>query len=308
MGGDRLRRRRFLGGLAVSPLTLLSGCRCTSHPEPPSPGRAAPSTTPRAPASAAATPTRPLRVLTYNVLADPLRVEERIPPLMAVLEKADADIIALQEVAPWFMQLLHQQPWVGAYQESTMDGIRAYPGGQYILSRHPIQSCWAEVLPGRQRRTALYADIHVGDTNIRVATTHMESYLEDGPVRGAQLRKIFAKLRDAEHALFLGDFNFGDGEPEASRLESSYEDLWLALHSGDRGFTWDIERSELARESSFPGEPSRRLDRVLLRSNAWRGAAISIVGDQPVVPGKRDLFPSDHFGLVAELVRAGRDT
>ena len=303
MGDDRLRRRRFLGGLALSPLTLLSGCRCTSHQEPPSPG-AALSATPRAPASALATPVRPLRVLTYNVLADPLRVDERIPPLMAVLEKADADIIALQEVAPWFVQLLHQQPWVRAYQESKMDGMRAYPGGQYILSRYPIQSCWAEILPGQQRRTALYADIHVGDTNLRVATTHMESYLEDGPVRAAQLGRIFARLRGTEHALLLGDLNFGDGEPESSNLNSSYEDLWLALHPGDQGFTWNIEQSQLAREKSFPGEPSRRLDRILLHSNAWRGASISIVGDQPVVPGKRDLFPSDHFGLVAELVRS----
>lgn len=304
MNGGALGRRSFLGGLAVSPLTLLSGCRCTSHQEPPSPARAAPSAAASVPASTTTAPARPLRVLTYNVLADPLRVEERIPPLMSVLEKADADIIALQEVAPWFMQLLHQQPWVNAYHESKLDGARAYPGGQYILSRHPIRACWAEVLPGRQRRTALYADIIIGPTAMRVATTHMESYLEDGPVRAAQLDRILARLQAAEHALFLGDLNFGDGEPESSHLSSSYEDIWLALRPDDKGFTWDMEESELARESAFPGEPSRRLDRILLRSKAWRGAAISIVGNQPVVPGKRDLFPSDHFGLAAELVRS----
>lgn len=244
-----------------------------------------------------------LRVLTYNVLADPLRVPERVPPLLTLLREADADIIALQEVAPWFMRLLHEQPWVRAYHETTVDGVRAFPGGQYILSRYPIRDCSASVLPGRQRRTVLYADVEIGDMAMRVATTHMESFLDDGPVRAKQLDLIFGGLRGVEHALFLGDFNFGDGEPEGASLDPAYRDLWLGLRSGEPGFTWDIDKSDLARESSFVGEPSRRLDRILLRSKTWRGRSIEIIGDEPVAPGKRDLFPSDHFGLSAELVR-----
>jgi endonuclease/exonuclease/phosphatase family metal-dependent hydrolase len=130
----------------------------------------------------------------------------------------------------------------------------------------------------------------------------MESYLEDGPVQAVQLDRMFARLRGAEHALLLGDLNFGDGEPESSHLEAGYEDRWIALHPGLPGYTWDIDRSDLARDSSFRGEPSRRLDRVLLRSSVWRGGAVTILGDRPVHPGKTDLFPSDHFGLLADLV------
>ena len=43
---------------------------------------------------------RSIRILTYNVLADRVHVEQRVPPMLALLERSNADIIALQEVAP----------------------------------------------------------------------------------------------------------------------------------------------------------------------------------------------------------------
>ena len=136
---------------------------------------------------------------------------------------------------------------------------------------------------------------------ITVATTHAESFLEDGPTRAQQLEVIFGRLAGSGDALVLGDFNFGDGEPEEARVPAEYVDLWRALRPDEPGFTWDIERSEMARVGSFPGEPSRRLDRIYLRSQRTRGRSIEIIGDQPVHPGRRELFPSDHFGLAATL-------
>jgi hypothetical protein len=59
----------------------------------------------------------------------------------------------------------------------------------------------------------------------------------------------------------------------------------------------------MAKKGSFPGEKSRRLDRIFLRSTVWKGKDIRIIGDQPITPGKKDLFPSDHFGLVATVKR-----
>lgn len=48
---------------------------------------------------------------------------------------------------------------------------------------------------------------------------------------------------------------------------------------------------------------SRRLDRILIRSSLWKPASVRIVGDQPVTPGDKSLFPSDHFGLTGTVTR-----
>lgn len=257
-------------------------------------------------ASRASGPTR-LRVLTYNVLADPVGVELRIPRLLAIMREADADLLALQEVAPWFVEILAREGWLDAYQAARIDGQIALPNGQMILSRYPIASSRARRLVGRQGRTVLISTIELGpDERFVLATTHMESFLEDGPTRAAQLDAIFAELAgEAAPTLFAGDLNFGEGEqPDTAHLDPAFVDLWTQLRPGEPGFTWDIERSPMAAAGSFVGEPSRRLDRVLLRATSWVGESIEILGDRSVA-GDPGLFPSDHFGLVATLGRGG---
>ena len=56
--------------------------------------------------------TRTLRLVTWNVLADPVFKAQRVPELLRVLAHANADVIALQEVAPWFLRALHDAAWV----------------------------------------------------------------------------------------------------------------------------------------------------------------------------------------------------
>ncbi|MBN1770438.1 MAG: endonuclease/exonuclease/phosphatase family protein [Deltaproteobacteria bacterium] len=243
-----------------------------------------------------------LSLLTYNVLADPLAVQERVPRLLEVIGESKADVVALQEVAPWFLELLAREAWIGEYDYSRFDGAMAAPGGQLILSRFPIQASYYRVLPGPQRRTVVVSTIAVNGRSIAIATTHLDSPLESGPTRAEQLDAIFGMLEPADEAILAGDLNFGDGEePETSHLPSSYVDLWLNLAGGMPGYTWNIEASDMARLTSFPGEPSRRLDRIIVRSVEWVPGAVSIVGDSPVHPGSKDLFPSDHFGVLGVL-------
>jgi len=247
-----------------------------------------------------------LAICTYNVLADPVALPRRLGPLMTLLSQTNADIIALQEVAPWFLAVLRDEVWAGDYQWTTIDGGTAAPGGQFILSKLPVDNFVFKVLPGRQMRTVLIAHIRDGDRDLAVATAHMESYLEDGPTRAKQLDVIFGLLAPADEAIFLGDLNFGDGEePETSHLPPQYRDLWAELHRGNPGFTWNIEESGMAKAGSFPGEPSRRLDRVLYRSKHWRPTEIRVIGNEPLTADRR-LFPSDHFGLVGVLERVLR--
>jgi endonuclease/exonuclease/phosphatase family metal-dependent hydrolase len=286
-----MRRREWLLGSAA-----LLGC-----------GGGSPNTAERSPGtvSTPAGPTR-LRVLTYNVLADPVEVEARIPRLLDVMREQNPDLLALQEVAPWFVELLERDGWLRDYQAARIDGEIALPNGQMILSRFPIVGSRARRLSGRQGRTVLVSEVELADGDaIVLATTHMESLLEDGPTRAKQLDEIFADVaKETAPTLVLGDLNFGDGEqPDTAHLDPAFVDVWTRLHPGVPGFTWNIERSPMAKAGSFVGEPSRRLDRILLRGDTWVPSTISIIGDRSV----RDhpwLFPSDHFGLVAQLSRS----
>jgi len=239
--------------------------------------------------------------VTYNILGDAVEVKTRSPALMMLLQASNADVIALQEVVPWFSSLVAKEEWAKAYQATKIRPEDA--GGQWILSKLPIEKAAIHRLPGPQGRTVLITTIRVGTRRMDVATTHLESPLADGLVRAKQLEAVWPRLRDADDAVFLGDFNFGDGEAEEKRIDPGYLDLWKSLKPGDSGFTWNIEASGMAKKGSFPGEKSRRLDRILLRSTLWKAKSIQIIGDQPVNPGKKDLFPSDHFGLLAALSR-----
>jgi endonuclease/exonuclease/phosphatase family metal-dependent hydrolase len=237
-----------------------------------------------------------LKLVTYNILDNPIRPDERMPVLLRLLKDSDADVIALQEVDAWSHELLSLEAWAGSYYQ--VDGS-ADCGGQYILSRFPLNAATCYPLPGKQGRTVLIAVFDLRGRRLAVATSHMESYLEDGPTRARQLDLIFDKLAAADDAVFMGDLNCGDGESENNHIPAAYADLWRVLRPNAPGYTWDNEKSDMAGKSDerFPGEPSRRLDRILLRSDRWKPLETRIVGDEPVVPGKKDLFPSDHFGV-----------
>ena len=251
---------------------------------------------------------RSLNLLTYNVLADQAEAKTRAGKLLQIIGDAEADIIAFQEAAPWFMERLRQEPWAKGYHCTLPEGEYRAAGGLVIMSRPPIVDRTYVPLAGRQRRGFLLARVRLDDRTLSVGTVHLESFLEDGPVRARQLDSAFAMLAGSGDAILMGDFNFGDGEePETTRLEAEYADLWLALRPDERGFTWDLERSEMARRGSFPGERSRRLDRILLRSRLWRPADVNIIGDRPVADGG-PVFPSDHFGLSGRIETGPRPT
>ncbi len=241
---------------------------------------------------------RKLTFVTYNVLADASTADQRCPALFKILKEADADVIALQEVEEWFAARLKKEDWIKPYSWALPQG-RLDPGGQLILTKQKMTKVWLRLLDGPQKRTALFATLAGGLT---VATTHMESRLEDGKVRAKQLKELFQQLQNFTEAVVLGDFNFGDGEkPDSDALDSNYVDCWTTLKPKEPGFTWNIEESDMAKKGSFKGEKSRRIDRILLRSANYKPSSVAIVGDKPLKEGDKSLFPSDHYGLVGTL-------
>jgi endonuclease/exonuclease/phosphatase family metal-dependent hydrolase len=244
-----------------------------------------------------------LTLLTYNVLGDRSLAEARGPALLEIIRESDADIVALQEVRRWFLARLLAEPWFAErYRGTTHEGGHMVARGLYVMSSFPIERTVTELLPGAQLRMALVVTIRVNNRTLALADVHLESPLDAGPVRARQLERVFPLVENADDAVVLGDFNFGEGEePESSGLDPRYEDAWRALRAGQPGHTWDVGRNPMARRNSFPGEKSRRLDRVLVRSSVWRPVGARILGDRPVAPGNTGVFPSDHFGLAVRL-------
>jgi tyrosyl-DNA phosphodiesterase 2 len=248
-----------------------------------------------------------LRLVTYNVLADLGDADRRIPRLLAILREARPDILVLQEVEPWFAGRLLKESWIQKFRRPTRDGKTLIAHEYLVFSRFPLTDTEIAALPGAQHRVYFAVTIELPGGPAKVATCHLESRLEDGPTRAQQLDCYFQHLAGNDDAFLAGDFNFGDGEqPDTTHLAPDFGDAWLLIQPREAGFTWDIEKSRMAKEGSFPGEPSRRLDRVLFRSKRWTPVFAELLGTQPVSAKTPRIFPSDHFGLL--VVFRARET
>jgi poly(A) polymerase len=247
---------------------------------------------------------REVVVVSWNVLADADERDRRLPVLLKNLHDAGADVIAVQETTTWFATALMSEPWAKDLKRASGDNDQPFPGGLAVFTKLPMIRSQVVALPTAMRRRGIVVELTSALGPLSFGVVHLDSYLEDGPMRVQQLRAMSVALQDREHAVLLGDFNFGDGAPEAAQMPVGFVDAWLHLYAGKPGFTWDIERNTMAKLGSFPNEPSRRLDRVLVHSANWQATAMTILGTEAVLDTNGQVFPSDHFGV--RVVLSGR--
>ncbi|MBZ4422287.1 poly(A) polymerase [Myxococcus sp. RHSTA-1-4] len=266
-----------------------------------------------------------LTVLTFNVLfdlydADLLATERRTPAMLALLRDSGADVIALQEVTPPFLRALLAEPWVREhYWLSEGPGASTVtPYGQVLLSRLPISSLWQRAFSRDKRVIAARLDI--SGAPLWVATQHLTSNRTPtgSTARAAQVQALIEWTRSlgagapeaAPDVVLAGDFNFSDGEPEASAFtEAGFVDAWPALRPTESGETYDPTRNALAALTTRSGR-RQRLDRVLVSSPSGRlvPEVVGLLGESPLegppAPAGDALYPSDHFGLRCVLRRS----
>ncbi|WP_188191399.1 poly(A) polymerase [Nonomuraea sp. SYSU D8015] len=250
----------------------------------------------------AAPATAALRVLTWNTLWDRYDGERidtarRRPLLLAALEEADADVIALQEVESELLSMLLAAPWVRArYTVGTgPDGADVDDCGLLLLSRLPVrEAAWHELGP-HKAVSAVVVDTEGGP--LVVAVTHLTSdHTADGAARRrAELDRIAEGLAGIDGDLvLLGDFNDGTDAPAVAL---GLRDAWTeAYGADDQTPTFDPPANPLAAISSRSGRAAR-LDRVLLRGRP-RVVSAALRGDTPTPEG---LYISDHYGVEAVL-------
>ncbi|RKH27624.1 endonuclease [Corallococcus praedator] len=265
-----------------------------------------------------------LTVATFNVLfdlydAELLATERRTPAALALLRETDADLIALQEVTAPFLRALLAEPWVreryGLSDGPGANTVETY--GQVLLSRVPLASVWQRVFSRDKRIIA--AELRLSGGALWVATPHLTSNRDPAgaSARAAQVQALIEWARalgatsDTEppDLVLAGDFNFGDGEPEADVFaRAGFVDAWTALRPSEAGETFNPRLNTLAALTTVSGR-LRRLDRVLVASSSGRLAprSIGLFAEAPLegppAPTGQALFASDHFGLCCTLRR-----
>lgn len=261
-----------------------------------------------APAQVTPKPEGTLRILTWNVLeptgwerlAGALGLDAvaqaRARRVNQAIQRLQADVIALQEVDADLLQVLGDDPDGPGVVHTTLPALSEPPGGLVLLSRYPIVAYRYRKLASPAGRHALFATVSVDGHEIRFANVHLESPLESRRQRERQLLEIDGRLASRHQSVWLGDFNFGDQDPEQRLpLLSWWVDGWARLHP-TTAVTYDLATNPLARKNAFAGEPSRRLDRILLSPDLPPLAA-GLVGQAAA----GESPPSDHYGVWVDV-------
>ncbi|MET0340893.1 MAG: endonuclease/exonuclease/phosphatase family protein [Polyangiales bacterium] len=245
-----------------------------------------------------------LRVATFNVWFDAYENELRRQAVFAILARELPDVIALEEVTQPFLDALLAEPWVRASYRVSRTLLDA--GVRYdvvMLSRLPVVRFRAHTLTSDMGRKLHAVELHTTTGTVTVAGIHLESMQQMTPTRLAQIDECIPVLCQAPTAIWLGDFNAAPSSQEDRRIRATFRDAWDELLS-EPGYTRDTSANAML--AKVKDDRHQRIDRVFVRSRAYEPCAIRMLGTEPIDGTGGEVFPSDHFGLLAELERVDR--
>jgi endonuclease/exonuclease/phosphatase family metal-dependent hydrolase len=259
-----------------------------------------------------------LRVITWNLWGRGGPWSERLARITSTLVAAQPDVVALQEV--WAEEggrnqadllataLGFDRIWARRY---AIDDVAV---GNAILSRWPIAESEVRPLPAPpelgELRNVIRATVDGPRGRLAVYTTHLNWRFDQSDVRQQQVRfvaRFIAESReDGCPPILTGDFNAVPDSDEIRMLTGRmalavpglvFHDAWEAAgDGGGAGFTW-TNANPWARQDL---EPDRRIDYVFV---GWpkKGGAGHVTSCRLIGEAIDDVFPSDHYGVLAEL-------
>lgn len=243
-----------------------------------------------------------ITIATFNIWFGRLRRKSRHQAILDELRQCDADIIAMQEVTRESLEQILEQDWIRRHYWSSdiwCSTFKRY--GVLLLSRLPVVDMYLANIPSLNARKLLMADLRINAATVRIGTVHLESGRSANEFRRAQLETIIPILKHADHSVLVGDFNLCSSWPDENDIiEKHFVDAWPSVRPNDPGFTEDttINRMRLIQKGKHKHV---RFDRVLLSSEVWTPSEIKLLGTKPLADDEPEIFPSDHFGLVAKI-------
>jgi len=256
-------------------------------------------------------------VLTYNVLFADRNLWARFKALVDILRSSDADLICLQEVRVDVLKRLETLDWVREhYYVSDHAGFTLGQYGVFILSRLPIDHFVWYPIPSNEQKRLVRADFNINGKSFSLINAQYDSG-EDADIRHEQLTVAKKAVATSDTSLLVGDFNFdaksGSKSKELTAI-TDYTDVWPALHPSEPGYTVDSSRNSMF--LAYGEELKGRYDRFFLKSfkSGWSCKSVKLVGETPIITeassprqhfnttSRGMVFPSHHFGLLAEFV------
>lgn len=279
-----------------------------------------------------------LRVATLNVWNRSGPWRERLRLIREELGRLSPDLIGLQEA----MRLVR----VGTFEARSPEADQAFeiarglgyeiayaPAQDYgndlfmgnaLLSRYPIVESQWERLPDQgsgEGRSLLYTLLDLPSGRLPVFVTHFNWRLDHGFVRVAQAEFVAARVTELVPPdagflppILMGDFNAGPDADEIRYLVGlhtrggksvHFADAWVYGGDGSEGATYD-PKNDFARVNR---EPPRRIDYIFVRGPdaELRGEPLHarLAFHEPTL-GAEPIWPSDHFGVYAEIALSPR--
>jgi len=251
----------------------------------------------------------------------------RYENILQMFQKYKPDIICLQEVVPYFVELLVNNNYVREnYFVHHVDPYRwTISGyGTYILSTIPFRLNWYR-FTSKMDRNLQVGIFKINDELIYCGNVHLES-LGYPEIRKSQLNICNQVLNPQTTSLLMGDFNIGSDKNFSlvalrrkliskkkdpfsvkhsdlnEQLENDvlnvempdFSDIWTQINPNDSGYTFN----SLINPMLYAYE-EMRYDRMMYKSSNWIPISIEIVANEPIGVDKNGnhVFPSDHFGL-----------
>jgi len=257
-----------------------------------------------------------VRVATLNIWNRMGPWEERLVAIRKEVARSQPDIIGLQEVLVLPELEFDQASAIAegfGYHVAFGRSADAppYGMGNAILSRWPIAHTFTFSLPGTdEHRCLVFAELDSPMGKIPFFSTHLNWKFDESDVRQLQVRCIarFVKTTapvEQYPAIVVGDFN-ADADSDEIRFMRGVGSLGgESVHFHDvYGHVGAAPGVTFARRNTYAGllrEPDRRIDYIWVRGGdeRFRGEPLAarVAFDEP----EGEAFPSDHFGVVAEL-------
>lgn len=260
-----------------------------------------------------------LKVLTLNLWHDAGRWAERAHLIRGWIHRLDPDLVGFQEVlrgetTDQARELLAERGYETAFGAAVRWSHRDLDFGNAVASRWPIHDPEVWTLPESgdgERRSALSVTIASPFGPIAFTCTHLNWKLHHGATRERQVvaladRVLARRPVGGFPPILVGDFN---AEPDSNEIRYLaglgalggrsvyFHDAWRVAGDGGPGITWSNRNDEARREL----EPDRRIDYVFtgypLRDGTGWLEGCRVVCDRP----EGGVWPSDHFGVLAEL-------
>lgn len=260
-----------------------------------------------------------IKVITINILFDMECWKKRSKLLVNELKVINADLIALQEIniqeqtGHWLAQQLNM-PYIYLVPFLAQPYKNGPEYGIAILSRYPF-ILEQQLDLQSQGRLAQYVKISINNQPLIFCNGHYYWQPGAAPARMQQFKLLIDWLSELSSLpiIAVGDFNATPDTPEIEFIRENFSSAYAAHHGYEPEYTCPTPLMKPSR--NLTRKIGRRVIDILVhrKIKPWRGTLDYIFTNQYIkvhnceliltksAPDNQQIYPSDHFGIVAEL-------